>query len=137
VATEQAVKVGADLVSLTLAESVALGTSCLEEVGTLLCVTCVGSFVSGSVLCVCARNEAPKRSKAIIKQTRHQPWSSIKIDARDRPPPCQESVLIQGMLGSYGLALRELRGETAPQTFMATTKLESRAKSAIKPHPHA
>jgi hypothetical protein len=40
VTTEQSVEVRADLVSLTLTESVALLASGLEEVGTLLCVTC-------------------------------------------------------------------------------------------------
>lgn len=40
VAAEKTVQVGTDLVSLTLTESVALSTSCLEEAGTLLCVSC-------------------------------------------------------------------------------------------------
>jgi hypothetical protein len=39
VTTEEPVEVRTDLVSLTLTESVALSASCLEEVGTLLCVT--------------------------------------------------------------------------------------------------
>jgi len=39
VTTEQPVEIRTDLVSLTLTEGVALSTSCLEEVGTLLCVT--------------------------------------------------------------------------------------------------
>ena len=38
--TEEAVEIGADLVALTLAESVALSAPGLEEVGTLLCITC-------------------------------------------------------------------------------------------------
>ena len=39
VAAEKTVKVRTDLVSLALAQGVALSTSSLEEVGTLLCVT--------------------------------------------------------------------------------------------------
>jgi hypothetical protein len=39
VTTEEAVKVGADLVALTLTKSVALSAAGLEKVGTLLCVT--------------------------------------------------------------------------------------------------
>jgi len=39
VTAEKTVEVGADLVALTLSESVALSTTGLEEVGTLLCVT--------------------------------------------------------------------------------------------------
>ena len=39
VAAEKTVKVRTDLVSLALAQGVALSTSGLEEVGTLLCVT--------------------------------------------------------------------------------------------------
>lgn len=38
--SEKTVEVRTDLVSLTLTESVALSTSGLEEVGTLLCVSC-------------------------------------------------------------------------------------------------
>lgn len=45
-ASEQAVQVGTDLVSLTITESVALSASGLEEVGTLLSVTCVITSVS-------------------------------------------------------------------------------------------
>jgi hypothetical protein len=41
VTTEKAVEIGADLVALTLTESVALSASGLEKVGTLLCVTCL------------------------------------------------------------------------------------------------
>jgi hypothetical protein len=41
VTTEKAVEIGADLVALTLTESMALSASGLEEVGTLLCVTCL------------------------------------------------------------------------------------------------
>jgi hypothetical protein len=40
VTTEEAVEVRTDLVALTLTKSVALSASGLEEVGTLLCVTC-------------------------------------------------------------------------------------------------
>jgi hypothetical protein len=36
VAAEKTVQVGTDLVSFTFAESVALGTTCLEEIGTFL-----------------------------------------------------------------------------------------------------
>jgi len=39
VTAEETVEVRADLVALTLTESVALSASGLEEVGTLLCVT--------------------------------------------------------------------------------------------------
>ena len=45
-AAEQPVQVGTDLVSFTFAEGVALSTSCLEEIGTLLCVSCVVKSVS-------------------------------------------------------------------------------------------
>jgi len=38
---EETVEVGADLVALTLTESVALSATGLEEVGTLLGVTCL------------------------------------------------------------------------------------------------
>jgi hypothetical protein len=50
VASEQPVQVRTDLVSFTFAESVALSTSCLEEVGTLLCVTCIVKLVSKKIL---------------------------------------------------------------------------------------
>jgi hypothetical protein len=50
VASEQPVQVGTDLVSFTFAESVALSTSCLEEVGTLLCVACIVKLVSKKFL---------------------------------------------------------------------------------------
>lgn len=46
--SEKAVQVRADLVALTLAESVALSASCLEETSTLLCVTWMRSTVSNS-----------------------------------------------------------------------------------------
>ena len=38
--TEESVEVWADFVAFTLAECVALSTSSLEKVGTLLCITC-------------------------------------------------------------------------------------------------
>jgi hypothetical protein len=44
--TEQPEQVWADLVSLTLTKGVALSASCLEEVGTLLCVSCNEAFIS-------------------------------------------------------------------------------------------
>jgi hypothetical protein len=46
VAPEQAVQVGADLVSFTLTKGVALSTSCLEKIGTLLCVSYIAKPVS-------------------------------------------------------------------------------------------
>jgi hypothetical protein len=52
VAAEKTVQVGADLVSLTLAESVALSTSCLEEPGSLLSVSCRSIIVSCNSWCL-------------------------------------------------------------------------------------
>jgi len=49
VATEKTVKVGSDLVALTLLQVVALLASGLEEVGTLLGVTCGTKLVMRSV----------------------------------------------------------------------------------------
>lgn len=46
-AAEETVKVGADLVALALLQVVALRAASLEEVGTLLVVTCDGLSVSG------------------------------------------------------------------------------------------
>lgn len=45
-AAEQAMQVGANLVGLSIAEGVALSAPGLEEVGTLLAVTCVGNIIS-------------------------------------------------------------------------------------------
>jgi hypothetical protein len=46
VSSEQPVQVGTDLVSLALAQGVALCATGLEEVGTLLCVSCSKRYVS-------------------------------------------------------------------------------------------
>ena len=45
-ATEQAVKCGADLVAAARLEGVALGTPCLEEVGPLLGISCSGRMLA-------------------------------------------------------------------------------------------
>jgi len=47
VATEETVKVGADLVALTLLQVVALCAAGLEEVGALLLVTCEALLACG------------------------------------------------------------------------------------------
>jgi hypothetical protein len=53
VTSEQPVQVRTDLVSFTFSESMALSTSCLEEVGTLLCVSCVVKSVSKDFSLIC------------------------------------------------------------------------------------
>ena len=56
-ASEQAVQVGTDLVSFTFAEGVALSTSCLEEIGTLLCVSYIAKSVSKKISLVRLKRE--------------------------------------------------------------------------------
>lgn len=68
VTAEQSVKVGTDLVSFTLTESMALSTSCLEEVGTLLCVTWEREETSAKVLLeclVCLTREKRTQAQAV------------------------------------------------------------------------
>jgi hypothetical protein len=55
VTTEKAVEIGADLVALTLTESMALSASGLEEVGTLLGVACGRGIVSGVPVSICSQ----------------------------------------------------------------------------------
>jgi hypothetical protein len=62
VSSEQPVQVGTDLVSLALAQGVALCATGLEEVGTLLCVSCSRRYVSRCLICVVKCSSMNKRS---------------------------------------------------------------------------
>jgi len=77
-AAKEAVESGADLVALTLAESVALSAAGLEEVGTLLSVTCRAERtllawswargVLGRAQAVCRKSQGPATSKSSMQQ---------------------------------------------------------------------
>lgn len=71
-ATEQAVEVGTNLVTLTLTQSVALSASCLEEVGTLLCVTC--NIISYNLILSQAAENCRRKATKLYDAPRLQIW---------------------------------------------------------------